>query len=425
MKSKKLVFLLIPIAAFITILMLTSFNSGTDVKATNNTPGTVVFTATTLPAGGNYAPKHVLAIWVEKDGVFVKTRKAMANQRKQYLYKWAASSNYNVTDAITGATLPQHQTHTVQWNCTDLSGNVMPDGNYTVIIEFTDKHAQGPWYAVTFNKGTEPVSITPPNQQYIINMQLTYTPEITVTADFSANITQACPQQEIVFTDNSTGATSWSWNFGAGSVPPTANTQGPHTVTYSNSGLKTVSLTINGGTTVTKDGYILIHPAPEANFSFQVNSPDVQFTNSSLNASSYLWDFGDGNTSTATNPSHTYIENGQYQVSLTASNVNCGSDVHTELVVITTVGINEVVSGSITAFPNPSAGAFYLTSDETIDNTKVSLYDIRGKLVFSDFQINLQSGEIYQIGDHLLKPGVYLLNVSAGDLQYKKKLIVN
>lgn len=424
MKQKHLLFML-PALALLAIVLLTSFNNATDNKATDNTSGTVVFTAKTLNAGGSYAPKHVLAIWIEKDGVFVKTRKAMANQRKQYLYKWAASSNYNVTDAITGATLTQHQTHTIEWNCKDLSGNVVPDGNYTVIIEFTDKHAQGPWYAVTFNKGTEPVSITPPNQQYITNMQLTYTPEITVTADFSANITQACPQQEIVFTDNSTGATSWSWNFGTGSSPATANTQGPHTVSYSSSGLKTVSLTVNGNTTETKDGYILVHPAPEANFSFQVNSPDVQFTNSSQYASSYLWDFGDGNTSTATNPLHTYIENGQYQVSLTASNVNCGSDVHTELVVITTVGIDEVVSGSITVFPNPSAGAFYLTSDETVDNTKVSLYDIRGKLIFSDIRIILQSGETYRIGDDLLKPGVYLLNVSAGDLQYKKKLIVN
>ncbi len=49
-------------------------------------------------------PKHVLAIWVEDADGFVKTRKSMANQRKQYLYTWKAASNYNVVDAITGST---------------------------------------------------------------------------------------------------------------------------------------------------------------------------------------------------------------------------------------------------------------------------------------------------------------------------------
>ncbi len=160
------------------IILFTSFKSKNKEVEMENTPGVVTFKVTTLPAGGTYSPRHVFAIWIEKDGVFVKTRKAMANQRKQYLYKWAASSNYNVTDAITGATLTSHQTHTVQWNCTNVSGNVVPDGAYTLVVEFTDKHAQGPFYTIQFNKGTQPVLITPPNQTYLINMELTYTPDI-------------------------------------------------------------------------------------------------------------------------------------------------------------------------------------------------------------------------------------------------------
>ncbi len=160
------------------ILLFTSFTDKYEEVRTVNTPGVVTFKVTTLPAGGTYSPRHVFAIWIEKDGIFVKTRKAMANARKQYLYKWAASSNYNVTDAITGATLTSHQTHTVQWNCTNVSGNVVPDGIYTLWVEFTDKHAQGPFYSIQFNKGTEPVLITPPNQTYLTNMELSYAPAI-------------------------------------------------------------------------------------------------------------------------------------------------------------------------------------------------------------------------------------------------------
>jgi hypothetical protein len=68
----------------------------------------------------------------------------MAAQRVQYLYQWKANSSSNVTDATTGATLANHQTHTVTWNCKNVSQVVVPDGDYKVWIEFTDDNIQGP-----------------------------------------------------------------------------------------------------------------------------------------------------------------------------------------------------------------------------------------------------------------------------------------
>jgi len=61
---------------------------------------------------------------------------------------------------------------------------------------------------------------------------------------------------------------------------------------------------------------------PIASFQFEVDQTDflkVIFTNFSQNASSYSWDFGDGNTSTQESPTHTYAEGGTYTVKLTAS----------------------------------------------------------------------------------------------------------
>lgn len=49
----------------------------------------------------------------------------------------------------------------------------------------------------------------------------------------------------------------------------------------------------------------------------------VSFTNLSQSATSYFWDFGDGNTSTATNPQHTYQDAGTYSVELSAINQEC------------------------------------------------------------------------------------------------------
>ncbi|MEL7534401.1 MAG: M4 family metallopeptidase, partial [Bacteroidota bacterium] len=71
-------------------------------------------------------------------------------------------------------------------------------------------------------------------------------------------------------------------------------------------------------------------PVPEANFAYSdsvlCSSPlEVQFSNLSQHGSAYEWDFGDGNTSEAYAPSHTYTESGQYSVSLNLTGT-CGTD---------------------------------------------------------------------------------------------------
>jgi len=64
---------------------------------------------------------------------------------------------------------------------------------------------------------------------------------------------------------------------------------------------------------------------PNANFTFTDTSLKITTTNMSVNADTYLWDFGDGATDTSKNPSHTYSLGGEYQICLTASK-DCGSD---------------------------------------------------------------------------------------------------
>ncbi|MCB2207465.1 MAG: DUF2271 domain-containing protein [Bacteroidetes bacterium] len=143
------------------------------------TAGEVTLSFTTVTANGNYAPKHVLAVWVEDESGFVKSRLVRANNRKQYLYTWIAASNYNEVDAVTGSTISSHQTHTVVWDCTDLEDAEVPDGIYTIHIEFTEKHAQGPLYAINFIKGGEEQHLTPLDQDNFKDIQLDFIPETT------------------------------------------------------------------------------------------------------------------------------------------------------------------------------------------------------------------------------------------------------
>jgi PKD repeat protein len=81
-----------------------------------------------------------------------------------------------------------------------------------------------------------------------------------VNVDFTATPAEVIVNNSVVFTDQSScNITSYSWNFGADATPATANTQGPHTVTYSATGQKTVALTVNG--TETKTDYINVIPS--------------------------------------------------------------------------------------------------------------------------------------------------------------------
>ena len=140
----------------------------------------VTFNVTTVTDNGNFSPKHVLAIWVkDANGLFVKSIKVNANARIQYLYSWNKNSGGNKVDAITGATLTSHQTHTVTWNCKNTSENLVPSGTYKMMIEYTDQHAQGPIDSISFNISGSSQHVTQADQLYFKNISLDYTPSTT------------------------------------------------------------------------------------------------------------------------------------------------------------------------------------------------------------------------------------------------------
>jgi PKD repeat protein len=167
---------------------------------------------------------------------------------------------------------------------------------------------------------------------------LTETELISVTgpaapvAYFEAHPTSGPVPLEVTFTDGSAGGpTSWAWAFGDGG---TSTDQDP-VHTYTAAGTYTVILTATnqyGSHTRTRNDYITVTEpqAPEAHFSADPTSGlaplIVAFTDQSSNdPTSWDWDFGDGGSSTAQDPEHTYQSGGTFTVTLTASNA-IGSD---------------------------------------------------------------------------------------------------
>lgn len=165
---------------------------------------------------------------------------------------------------------------------------------------------------------------------------------VAPVAAFSADVTSGTEPLTVTFTDASTNTpTSWFWTFGDGG---TSTLRNPVHI-YSDPGTYTVSLTVTnaaGSDTETKTGYITVYAAasaPTAAFTADYTSGTapltVTFTDSSTgNPTSWLWDFGDGTTSTDQNPVHTYTISGSYTVTLTVSNT-AGSDSETKIGYIT------------------------------------------------------------------------------------------
>jgi len=156
------------------------------------------------------------------------------------------------------------------------------------------------------------------------------------TAGFSANTTSGCAPLTVEFTSTSTGASTYAWSFPGGS--PNTSTQQNPTVVYSAAGTYSVTLIVSnvaGSDTLTQTNYIVVNTTPVAGFTSSVNGTTTTFTNTSTNATSYSWDFGDGGTSSATNPTHTYATDGVYTVVLSATNA-CGTVTSTHTVTIVT-----------------------------------------------------------------------------------------
>lgn len=118
------------------------------------------------------------------------------------------------------------------------------------------------------------------------------------------------------FENLSEDAINFSWDFGDGSS--SSEEAGVEHV-YTTKGKYTVTLTVTDGNGVA-DVYSeeIAVGYPLASFTYVVKKQEVEFTNTSANASSYLWDFGDGTTSTEETPTHTFPDAATYTVKLTA-----------------------------------------------------------------------------------------------------------
>ena len=128
----------------------------------------------------------------------------------------------------------------------------------------------------------------------------------------------------LTFTNKSLNGVRYYWDFGDGTV--SEEVEPMHS--YTEVGTYTIRMIAQNGKngkykTHEKTMSVEVTTAPFAYFNVDTllkANKEVQFINKSARATSYLWDFGDGNTSTDETPNHIYAEGGRYEITLTSSN---------------------------------------------------------------------------------------------------------
>jgi gliding motility-associated-like protein len=289
-----------------------------------------------------------------------------------------------------------------------------------VLIQFSNSSTGNPVsYLWDFGNGTQS-TIANPSVTYFFSGNYNVTLIVTNTAgvkdtttkqnyitinpkpvvNFTANDTVGCYPLVVQFTDNSSIASgsnvSWLWDFGDGTSstlqnPTKTYAQGTHTVVLQVISDKGCS------NTLVKPNYIKASNGIVSNYTFTtINTctlpTAVQFTNSTTGSGTlnYLWNFGDGGTSTLTNPTHNYTTPGNYSVTLTTtSNEGCTNTItQTNAIVIGTTNAsftsaNSICLGAPISFANTSPASssvkwYFGDGNNSVVNNPSHIYNTTG-----------------------------------------------
>ena len=151
-----------------------------------------------------------------------------------------------------------------------------------------------------------------------------------------------------------------------------------------------------------------------------MSGAEVSFNNQSTNATTYLWDFGDGNTSNEAMPMHTF-EDGTYTVQLIASNA-CNTDTFTvelEIIAVATTSLSEL---NIQVAPNPVIdGQLYISLGQNEQRIDYKLMDILGRSQLNGTFVGSQA----TLDVQHLKSGAYMLMLEIDGSRATQQIIVH
>lgn len=212
---------------------------------------------------------------------------------------------------------------------TDVLQGCMP-----LTVNFTGSDVENTAYEWIFGDSTTSVESTPAHTYQTpgtytallaVNNGCAYdTEQVTLTVfelpslDFTAPAAALCQHRAVTFINTSPDPSGLWWAFGDG----TTSVEYSPSHTYASAGTFSVSLTGTSaqGCTDSVSATVTVNPTPVVDISFPVGqfcTPyTISFSNHSQQVHNYAWDFGDGNTASGADPSHTYLSAGSYTVTV-------------------------------------------------------------------------------------------------------------
>jgi len=164
--------------------------------------------------------------------------------------------------------------------------------------------------------------------------------------------------------------------------------------------------------------------APDAGFTYNTTGTTVTFTNTSTNGTSYWWDFGGGNTSTQTNPTHNYNWGGSHIATLVAINNGCYDTTWVDLSIIGIEENNEV-SGNVYPVPFNDQLQLDLLLSGANKELNIGLFDVLGAKVADIYKGTNSSTSFSYIwqAPPTLRSGMYLVKINYNGKELVKRVI--
>lgn len=162
--------------------------------------------------------------------------------------------------------------------------------------------------------------------------------------------------------------------------------------------------------------------APNAQFSYSISGAVVQFYNQPDINSTFLWNFGDGTTSTLQNPTHTYTLDGNYNVTLTVTNQCSGaqqSQTYNVNIYTTSIDENGIKNSLLAAYPNPYSGftniVYYSDGKNVVSLELFSILGEKTATLVSGMKSEGEHRLIFAAQDYGLSTGVYFIRFTEGE----------
>jgi gliding motility-associated-like protein len=215
---------------------------------------------------------------------------------------------------------------------------------------------------------------------------------------------------------------SYAWNFGDGNT----STQEVPQHDYFQSGSYTVTLTVTSSTGCVRGGNtintIMVYTPTVASFTCPEEAselmPEIQFTNTSSNAASNQWDFGDNSFSTTVSPLHVYASKGTYKVMLKTTSPNGCLDTVSKIIEIAPE-FTFFIPNAFTPDGNGRNDVFNGKGEEII-GFQMMIFDRWGELIFTSEDQNKGWDGRANNGSEIAQEGVYVYKFIVEDFKGKK-----